>query len=152
LNPTSPVCDEGQRHHAGGHSRDRAAARAARRQLQVEGISGGAEQRVRGVALEREFRHVGLADHDRAGRAGAGERELVPAVAPRAACRAAPGGGQVGAGDVVLDRQWNAIERRQGSAPRKALVAGPGIVQRLLAPKGDDCIDLRIERLDTRQA
>ena len=56
------VLRDGQRPDAGGHRRDRAAAGAARRQRRVPGVAGGAEQRVRGVAVVGELGHVGLAD------------------------------------------------------------------------------------------
>ena len=110
------------RPYRGGHETRRdarcgAAARAARRQIGVPGIAGHAEKVVAGVALEGEFRHISLADHDRARRAQARDRQFVDRGHEPRERPAAPGRRQARDVDVVLDRDRHAFERRARARP-----------------------------------
>ena len=130
------VLRDGQRADAGGHRRDRAAAGAARRQRRVPGVAGGAEQRVRGVAVVGELGHVGLADQQRAASDGAACGQFVVRRAMIAQRRRAAGGGQVGAEQAVLHCERDAVQRRQRSALRVPLRCRSGLGQHgVVAPR-----------------
>ena len=119
--------------HAGGDRAGRAAGGAAGGQVRVQGVSGRAEERVARVAVDREFRRVGLAEHDRPGSAQPRERKLVGGADVAGEGGAAPGRGHAGGDQVVLDRDRHAIERgeRHAVAPAGRAPAGFGVERRV---------------------
>ena len=148
---TAAVLRDGQRADAGGHRRDRAAAGAARRQCRVPGVAGGAEQRVRGVAVVGELGHVGLADQQRAaGDCAAGGQFVVrrPVLAQR---RRAAGGGQVDAEQAVLHRERDAVQRRQRITLGEALRCRRGLGQRGIVAPRHHRVQPRVDRIHARQ-
>jgi len=142
---------ERERTHARGDRRHRTTARAAGRQRGIPRIARGAEQQIIGKAVQRELRHIGLAEDDGTGLAKPLHRQFVLVGHVVGVKPAAPGGAQAGDQDVVLDRDRHAVERADRAAllpPFRALIGrvnGAGFVQ------GYDGIELRIELPDARQ-
>ena len=103
--------------------RGAAASRASWRQVGVPRIARHAEEVVACIALEREFRHIRLADHDRPRRAQARDRQFIDRGPERRKRPAAPGRRHPGDVDVVLDRDRHALQRGARLALRQSRVA-----------------------------
>ena len=69
----APSPARGDRHQPGGDRRGAAAAGAAGAALRVPGVAGDTPGRGLGEAGDRQLGQVGLADHDRPGRAQAAD-------------------------------------------------------------------------------
>jgi hypothetical protein len=148
---TAVLCD-GERRDAGGDGGDGAATRAARRERRRPGIAGDAEHGVARVTVVGELRHVGLAENQRAGSAGARDGKLVMAAAVVAQRRRAVGRRQVGRQQAVLDRERDAVERRTRVATRVALGGRLGVGEdRRIAPRHHG-VEPWIDRIHPRQA
>jgi hypothetical protein len=121
-----------ERHHAGRDGRRAAAGGAAGVAGQVAGIAGAAVRTRLGEPPDRQLRHAGLADDDRAGRAQPPHQLVVGGFGGIRRRRRPVPGGQPGDRDVVLDRQRYAGERQLGEvgAARQLGRGAPGLVRR----------------------
>ena len=107
--PKSVPCASGS--HA-GRDRDRRSARRARRaERRIPGIAGDAEHLVDGVGAGREFRRVGLAEHDGAGGLEAAHHFGVFGRHMVLEQRRAVGGANAGGRRHVLDADRQAVQR-----------------------------------------
>ena len=155
--PTRPVWQAGRRiepapsvpiaagTRPAGDARRGAAGRAAGRQAHVPGIAGHAEQVVRRIALQRQLRHVRLADDHRAGRPQPRDRQFVTIGHEVGKRPASPGRRHAGDQDVVLHRNRDAFERRARRAGGKPRVALPCRRARASLVERDEAVELRID-------
>ena len=144
-NGAAAVGTDGQRRKTGGHRGHAAAGGAARGQGAIPGVTGYPKQRIVGIPFKGELGHIGLAQNHHAGPAATGHRQFILLGRPVGQRSVAPGGGQPGHVEVVLDGDRHAIQRAQGATLLPALRAGLG--RRFgLGVEGDQRIKLGVER------
>ena len=141
---------DGDRADARRHGRRAAAGRAAGRAVEGMGIARRPEQSVVGISLHCEFGRVCLAEEDGARSPQPRHRRFVLPRHKIAIGGATPSRGHSRDMEIVLDRERDAIERRErrtaeptrGRLRRGGLRAGP--------IQSDDRIDRRIELIESR--
>src|ERR1700677_536740 len=139
-----------ERPETGRNGRGPAAGRAARGSPGSERVERGTEQGIRGVALNGEFRNVGLAYDDSAGGTQPRDRRLILVWLEAFIRGAAPGGGQAGREDVVFDCDRHAVERRQLRTLTPAQGRSPRRLARCHPVFSDDRVDPGVELVDAR--
>ena len=142
------VVAEAQRRHARRERHPLAAARPARREARVPGVDGVAVELAAGVQADREVRHVGAPDRDRAGlaeplhhgRIGGrhGVTQRGHAVRGRRARHV----------DVLLDRERHPGQGPEGLARGASAVGLPRRVTRGVGEDVGDRIDRGVHRRD----
>ncbi len=139
------VAAVGEGHHPHGERHPGAAARSAPGLARIVGVAGRAEDRVGAVGAEAEFRHVGLADEQRARRPEAGDVERVHLRHGVAEERRAVGGADAGGGREVLDRVRQAVERPARTPLLELPVGGLGLgEERIGVAQGYDGVHRRV--------
>ena len=141
-----------QRHHAGGQRHGRATGGAGGGFARVERIAGDAIDGIARVGAGAEFRRVGFAQHNRAGRLHAGDDALIGGGDIVAKDRAAKGGAQPGGVLQILHAEGQAVQRAEFLAFCYCLIglfrarAGTGVIAR------DHGVDGVVDRLDAGDA
>ena len=115
---------------------------------QIPGVLRAAVQRIVGLVHQQQLRHVGLAQHDRAGAAQPGHERIVDRV--NLGGKAVDALGRSSARDVktFLDRDRHAVQRAERLAALPSPIGfergGAGLVKQL----DHDRVESRIDRLD----
>src|SRR5262245_6634766 len=148
----SEIASLSERAHAGGDRHCCAATRPAAGPLPIPWIDGFTIQLVISEPAPGEFRRVGPPNHDRACPAQVGDRRTIflgnqVDEACNAVCRCAAF--LIG---VDLGRERNAVQRTGGPAPRQFTICFLSKRQRLISQNLNDCIQLWIDRFNSRKA
>ena len=141
----------GERQHPRGDRDRRAARRPRRRQRRVPGIAGRAEHRIDGVGAGREFRRVGLAEQDGAGRLEAADHLGVFSGNEVGVERRTIGGADAGGLGHVLDAEGQAFERRGRLACHDLRLGTPRRLAGRVGGERHDRIEAGIEARDCRE-
>src|SRR5699024_4693492 len=148
---TTGVGAHGERCLTGGQGRCRAATGAAGGPVVVPRVAGGAVRRVLGGGAHRELVEVRLAENRDAGRAQAcGHRRVVGRNVALEHLRGA-GGGRVGGGEHVLERDRDTGQRAELLARGQAGVHGTGGLECGVGAHVEEGVDLAVHLGDPVQ-